>query len=381
MAALEFICLDAANLPPKPVLAVKTGTVRRQVKLEVNHPFVVPDPGPSSVQVEVALFQQLASQLLPDEGSADNTCAIPVRRPNGTASQVKLSIHRGASSSASASKAATEDDTMGVTKDYLDQHHLQQRVQGLIQDVLREQPEDPYRYMLTQLRKVQAGEEALPELPLKEGAPLAAAAAAAAAEKPPEEPLVPRPPDKPKPSGARPAPAAGRQIKAQVETKGWSLSKHVVRCVLESSRIRKLGESSIRLGVAKQESVGMTTSILEQARERAVKRALGGPTPKDMAKILIRSSIKTAAVYLSKEYTRALTKWSVSYFLHQAVKSIGDSGNADGILIEETVDTKAPKPIVFLDTSASWAEWLSPSSSKSSTPLPKSARSTPVGGR
>lgn len=288
---------------------------------------------------------------------------------------------------------------MGVTKDYLDQHHLQQRVQGLIQDVLREQPDDPYRYMLTQLRKVQAGEEALPELPLKEGAPLSAAAAEAtaaqkAAEAPPQkpaeepsEPMVPRPPDKPKPAGARPAPAAGRQITAQVDTKGWRLSKHVVRCVLESPRIRKLGESSIRLGVCEQESKGLTTSILEQARERAVKKALGGSTPKDMAKVLIRSSIKTAAVYLSKEYNRALTQWSVRYFLTQAVQSIGESGDTEGILAAKPseIELHEPRPIVFLDTSASWAEWLSPVSSKASTPLPSvkgmSARSTPVGGR
>eukprot|EP00930_Biecheleria_cincta_P092908 TRINITY_DN8299_c0_g1_i1.p1 TRINITY_DN8299_c0_g1~~TRINITY_DN8299_c0_g1_i1.p1 ORF type:complete len:405 (+),score=69.96 TRINITY_DN8299_c0_g1_i1:59-1216(+) len=385
MAALEFICLEAKNLPPKPVLAVKTGSVRRQVKLEVNHPFVVPEPGSSSVQVELALFQQLASQLLPDEGTAETTCAIPVRRPDGTASQVKLSIHRGASA---ASKAATEDDTLGVTKDYLDQHHLQQRVQGLIQDVLREQPQDPYRYMLTQLRKVQAGEETLPEVPLKEGAALAAAAAEAAAAKPPaekpkdpEEPLVPRPPDKPKPSGARPAPAAGRQIKVQVDTKGWKLSKHVVRSILESPRVRKVGEASIRMGVAQQQSVGMTSSILERAREKAIKKALGGATPKDMAKVLVKASVKTAAVYLSKEYNRALTKWSISYFLQQAVQTISEQGDQHGVLSSKTTETKAPTPIVFLDTSASWAEWLSPASSKSSSPVPKSARSTPVGAR
>lgn len=135
------------------------------------------------------------------------------------------------------------------------------------------------------------------------------------------------------------------------------------------------------MGVAKQQSVGMTSSILEQAREKAVKKALGGATPKDMAKVLVRASIKTAAVYLSREYNRALTKWSVSYFLHQAVQVIGEQGDKHGVLASKQTDTKAPTPIVFLDTSASWAEWLSPASSKSSTPVPKSARSTPVGGR
>eukprot|EP00439_Symbiodinium_sp_Y106_P023293 s6219_g2.t2 len=49
---MEFTVVTAANLPPKPVLAVHTGNVRRQIKLEVNHPFVLPDPGSKPAHVE-----------------------------------------------------------------------------------------------------------------------------------------------------------------------------------------------------------------------------------------------------------------------------------------------------------------------------------------
>jgi hypothetical protein len=51
---------------------------------------------------------------------------------------------------------------MVLTRDYLDQHQLQQRIQTLIQDVLREQPDNPYKYMLEQLRKAQASGGSLP---------------------------------------------------------------------------------------------------------------------------------------------------------------------------------------------------------------------------
>ena len=34
--ALQFTVVTAANLPPKPVLAVHTGNVRRQIKLEAG---------------------------------------------------------------------------------------------------------------------------------------------------------------------------------------------------------------------------------------------------------------------------------------------------------------------------------------------------------
>eukprot|EP00434_Breviolum_minutum_P013689 symbB.v1.2.012068.t1/scaffold825.1/size159525/9 len=48
---MEFTVVTTSNLPPKPILAVHAGSVRRQMKLEVNHPFILPDPG-SQTSVE-----------------------------------------------------------------------------------------------------------------------------------------------------------------------------------------------------------------------------------------------------------------------------------------------------------------------------------------
>ncbi|CAE8622744.1 unnamed protein product [Polarella glacialis] len=181
------------------------------------------------------------------------TCSIPVRRPDGTASQVKLCVRRSDPASANGTNGVQED-CLGVTKDYLDHHHLQQRVQGLIQDVLRDQPLDPYRYMMEALRKVQAERAPPPEQKDAEA-----------------EPLVPKPPAKPKPTGSRPAP--GRNInpsyKVAVEPppnkEGWSASKHAVRLILESPRLQKVAADSRRSLSHRSASIGEYTPPLARS--------------------------------------------------------------------------------------------------------------------
>eukprot|EP00931_Biecheleriopsis_adriatica_P068120 TRINITY_DN42149_c0_g1_i1.p1 TRINITY_DN42149_c0_g1~~TRINITY_DN42149_c0_g1_i1.p1 ORF type:complete len:385 (-),score=92.27 TRINITY_DN42149_c0_g1_i1:118-1272(-) len=369
---MEVAILDAANTPAKPVLAVHVGKVRKQVKLEVNQPFRLPDPGCPTASVEVSVFQQLASQLLPDDGKTESTCSIPVRRPDGVASQVKLKVRKSTSTGEAGGVKNAEDvgkDCVGVKKDYLDSHHLQQRIQGLIQDVLREQPDDPYRYMLSQLRKVQAGEASLPDGPREE------AATEAPAE--PKEALVPRPPDKPKPAGNRPAPAAGRTIvppKVQLDYTGWKLSRHILRYALESPKCRAASEFDLRDAVCDKAAKAMAKDVLDEARQRAVKKALSESTPKEQAKVVIRSACKAAAFYLSREYKRALAKWTVSYILTRAVNVIGRSEYADEVLVH-TEHLPEPTPVVYLEASSSWAEWLqtptgTPQGSTRTSPVP-----------
>eukprot|EP00933_Yihiella_yeosuensis_P075532 TRINITY_DN84971_c0_g1_i1.p1 TRINITY_DN84971_c0_g1~~TRINITY_DN84971_c0_g1_i1.p1 ORF type:complete len:245 (+),score=72.39 TRINITY_DN84971_c0_g1_i1:115-849(+) len=242
---MEFVVLESENVPAKPVLAVHTGSVRRQVKLEVNQPFVVPHPGSTTAPVEVSVFQQLASQLLPDDGKEEVSCNIPLRKPDGGASQVTLRIRRGVD--APAATAGGGDDTLGMTKEYLDHHHLQQRVQGLLQDVLRDQPQDPYRYMLDVLKKVKKGEATLPPVSTQHETcwkdPEAEAAEQAAQ---PKEPLVPRPPEKPKPADSRPAPAVGRNlVGGKVEMPNmdeWPECRMAVRMLLSSPRCMEAGK-------------------------------------------------------------------------------------------------------------------------------------------
>ncbi|CAE7453078.1 unnamed protein product [Symbiodinium natans] len=75
---MEFTVVTAANLPPKPVLAIHVGNVRRQIKLEVNHPFVLPDPGVKPAHVE-ALYE-----TLPVQRSVVRVIESALRRKHGT---------------------------------------------------------------------------------------------------------------------------------------------------------------------------------------------------------------------------------------------------------------------------------------------------------
>merc|ERR1711879_876792 len=128
------------------------------------------------------------------------------------------------------------NDSTTATRDYLDHHQLQQRIQSLIQDVLREQPADPYRCMLEQLKKGrdQNNKPSVdqPSQPPKAAQEELTSAAPNKEEEPShsisEAPLVPRPPEGPPPAkGGRP-PMKNPQVQMQVEkTEKWSTGKQI----------------------------------------------------------------------------------------------------------------------------------------------------------
>jgi len=312
---MEFTVVTTSNLPPKPILAVHAGSVRRQMKLEVNHPFILPDPG-SQTSVEVSVFQQLASQLLPEDGKEETKCTIPVRRPDGTATQVRLEIRRDAQEK--------PKDGQSI-QDYLEHHKVQQRIQSLIQEVLREAPEDPYKFMLQKLRQMHA------ITPKPSGIRPSQVAAV----------MDPHPPDKPKPPGSRPAPAPGRTLHAQrqvVDKSAWKASQHIVRSVLESPRCRILGEESVILGVCQKAAKGMTHCIMESACQTVVSEASGRKEVRAVAASVVKTTIETAShmVYLQK--SGILTKCTIRSVLLGAIRRLGSSDETAGCLDQSLLD-------------------------------------------
>jgi hypothetical protein len=155
---MEVTLLDAQNLPASPVMTINAGSVRRQVKLELNKPFMVPASASESKSLQVSLFQQVASQVLPNDNRAHSFCRFNADNPlSGTSSsEVHLRIHRGKAALANAEvpKASFEKmlSNADLTKDYVEKHRLKQCIQSLIQDVLRTQPDNPYGFMIKQLR-------------------------------------------------------------------------------------------------------------------------------------------------------------------------------------------------------------------------------------
>lgn len=202
--------LDAQNSPKKPVIAIRAASSLRHVELAVNSPFHVPLHGLQDGRVKVSLYDQLGTQVIPDADQAESFCNVPVRAADGTCSQVRLRVRRGKEPTMPNFKSST----IGV-EDYLNHHQLEARIQSLFETVLKKQPQDPYRCMIEELRKVKSqGDEAEcapgdTQTPDRAGTASASASAAPAAV--PKAPVAPAEPC-PK---SRPSPAAkGRNLKA-----------------------------------------------------------------------------------------------------------------------------------------------------------------------
>lgn len=396
--------LEVTNLPSKPVLAIHAGSVRRQAKLEVNRPFVIPHPGSQTGPVKVSLLQQLATHVLPHDTTPEVFCNIPVKTLDGRSSEVQLRIRRG--EAANAGKQQKTDGNMEVTRDYLEHHQLQQKIQSLIQDVLREQPENPYKYMLQLLKLQKSG------VAVQESAPTAAAPSAARED---AQPLAPRPPEQPKPSGTRPIasqqetkpmaakppeipkPDVGRGGRPVIKTPAKPNEADVEGGLLEDSptimrqpqgefqiaarfcvtnllrmpKCKKSAEQSLRtsarMSAAKSIAGLVLTSIKEKITAEACKVApiVGS---RSLARASLALAMESAAVMLSPENHRALSKWTRYVAYNGGAEILGYKKLSEQE--EEARRSSMPQPIVFLgEGNSSWGSWLctGPSPTKSPT--------------
>jgi len=281
-------------MPLKPILAIHAGSVRRQAKLEVNRPFAIPHPGSLQCSVQVSLFAQLASQVLTDDGEDEAICTIPVRRPDGTASQVKLRVRRAGEGAAKQAQGASKAEEAEVAREYLESHNLQQRIQTLIQDVLRVQPDDPYRFMLSQLRSSQDG--ARPA-------------------------VVPVPPAAP-PPGHQSGPRKGR---------------HVVASAGGAAADRADDEDDV------------------DGAKRLLADLLKAATPREQVRLALARAYQRSAAILSPEYHRAVTRWTLDLALLNACNLIGgDQEKRDACFDpdDETEFEPLPQPEAVVRTRA-----------------------------
>jgi hypothetical protein len=361
---MEVTVLDALNAPLRPVLTIHTGSVRRQAKLEVNQPFIIPSPNVPNSTVEVALFQQLASQLLPDDGKAEAVADIPVRKPDGTASQVKLGVKRG--NAMPAAPKPSSQDPLSATRDYLDQHQLQQKIQNLIQDVLHNQPDDPYRYMLQQLKRNKA--RPLGQLDGKqEDSALAGATESLG--------LVPRPPDQPKPTGGSPRKGRSSGSKADqgVLPRGASEAQEAARWALR--RVFQLpellceAEKSCRQHLQMCQSLTIASAVLTVARDKAagVGQAVSTPASRSQeTRASVGKLYENAAFYNSQQFRTGLTRWTLKLCYRSAANRIGSSDEIREACFEADSRRRVslPQPYVYLEAGGSnWSAWLCGSSS------------------
>lgn len=191
---MEVTVLEADNVPDRPLLDVRMGPSRQRAPLEVHRTVALPDPGSPGVPVEVGLFERLSSQTLPVQEHGTREVQIPVRSRDGLETQVRLRVRSSAPAERFADEVASVASgprrsplgssqasllhTLGASSSMPREDEDMDRVldwfQGMMGDVMREQPGDPLAFMLQKLR--QRKEETTAQL-----ADIAAACAASAA--------------------------------------------------------------------------------------------------------------------------------------------------------------------------------------------------------
>eukprot|EP00928_Gymnodinium_smaydae_P029775 TRINITY_DN2232_c0_g2_i1.p1 TRINITY_DN2232_c0_g2~~TRINITY_DN2232_c0_g2_i1.p1 ORF type:complete len:365 (-),score=94.75 TRINITY_DN2232_c0_g2_i1:196-1290(-) len=361
---MEVTVLEATNTPLKPVLAVRAESVFRQAKLEVNQPFIIPHPGSTSCTVEVSVFQQLATQNLPDDEKPEALCSIPVRRHDGTASEVSLRVTRGGG--AVPTKASSQDD-IGATRTYLEHHQLQSRIQSLIQDVLREQPANPYKYMMESLKSSRsaAEKEEEPKVPAAAAPPAAPAPEAASA---PEEPLVPRPPAGPKPDGSK-APAgrvfrkagstdavgsANQQSGGAKGEEAINIARATIGLLLRAAPCKDVAEESLRHCAQQSVARSLSRSIVTKCVQQEIVQANTLGVRRSSMKESRRCSRSKASTYTESQ-VKTMTSMLTCYMAYQgaAERMRNDSAMSKNLEM-------LPVPLVALTAqSESWGSWLS----------------------
>jgi len=352
--------IEGTNLPARPVLAMHCGNVKRQAALSVNTPLELPKPDGAST-MQLSLLSQLNTLTLPQGNGKDGVeCSIPVTKLDGQETEVKLRLRDPLCSSTS--KTVAPVNQVVAAQEYLAAHNLQSHLQNMIQDVLREQPENPYRYMLGSLKAMRDARKVKVKAEKDEAT----------------APLVPRAPAGPPPESG--APRRARQFAEKVEAKVEEGSTSRVAAVgilahprtttpsnaplsareeikvatraslnmlFQNPKVAEMTDFDCRSQVQKDLASELAGSVLEKVRERQ----LSHETP---VAAVARTERKNSLLTLPSDHRRCLVKWVVARSFRGAahrLKAAAENG------LKQDAAWPLPIPIVNLDAMRiSWAD-------------------------
>jgi len=320
--------LEASNAPAGHVVSVCIGPTRQEAQLEVTRPLKFPHPGLQQGPVEVGLFQELGSCVLPRDPGLEGVCDIPVVRSDGSSSQVKLSVRRAGDADprrgASRSRSKRPKEAPGGPEDLHGQ--VLERIHGLIHDVLRDQPADPRSFMLAELRSWRR--EAV-EAPAPQDA-----------KRPEGGAMAPRPPDEPHPgrTGRMPVPRQAPERQAE--------ARYSLRLLLGSSTCTAIAEESVRAKVQREAAQRISALAVASARGRVLAEAERDPSGRRGSCVRRVSCVR---------------------------QSPSSSSSAPPGPKGQALRGPLPMPVVSLTAENAWGEWLSsapPTAAATPAPTP-----------
>lgn len=179
---MELTILDYMGLPEGSILSVRSGPTRRQSPLPCPAPFSLPG-GPWPLRIDVlGLLGKTAPGITLNPIGEDCLVKLPLEGKAGHKMSVTLQVHdttpgaarpkttpdlvrRGQLDADAAGATASSLKRRGAEADaraYLDKHRLHEFMHALFELLLRERPEDPYKFMAD--RFVQASNLELQEV-------------------------------------------------------------------------------------------------------------------------------------------------------------------------------------------------------------------------
>jgi hypothetical protein len=214
---MEVALVKPTNLPEDAILSIRAGTVRRQAAVNSGRPFRFPKSAEAeAAPLKIDILKQVGSAYLVLKPGTDQYKVLFPKDPSGMELEVKVIKLDGAAAAAATAEKEVEDPKEAANgakaaKDYLEQHQVLQFVQGVLQTVIKEKPDDPFDYMARHFKGGYDG-----------SAPPTPAPPAPITEAKPAE--APAPAEEPKPTEA-PAPAAEEAKPAEVPAPAAEVAK------------------------------------------------------------------------------------------------------------------------------------------------------------
>ncbi|CAJ1421392.1 unnamed protein product [Effrenium voratum] len=140
---MEVSILEGKGLPPDALVALKVGTQRKATKIEAAPRKV--DMAAGKCLVTVLQSMGGGDLTMPKGAQGDAvTTKLPVVKPDGTKTKILIQAKP-------AEKQNLDEKSLKL------QEKANNIIQGLMSDVLEQQPADPYAFMLQKLRAVKDG--------------------------------------------------------------------------------------------------------------------------------------------------------------------------------------------------------------------------------
>ncbi|CAE7663370.1 unnamed protein product, partial [Symbiodinium pilosum] len=171
--AMEILLKDTKGVSPETIISIRAGTTRRQVPVSLaDKPFKFPCQLAECGAIKVDLMTVTASAraILQAEGEQDVEMKM-IKKTSPEAlyaseeAQISLLVRSSSGEAPAMSheeRAAKKKAMASATEEYLHNHGVLTFIQGVLQGIIRDRPDDPYKYVADQFASASVSKKDTP---------------------------------------------------------------------------------------------------------------------------------------------------------------------------------------------------------------------------